>query len=128
MLGIIESIDELREITKKNGEPLALRNFFLIEQSGYFVKVALWGDEATSFKYKKGDILFIENAKISSYGGLSLNIFMETIIEKMDASINCREILELWKWWNEEWWISRNRDKRFSVNHLLQKKKEANNM
>lgn len=128
VLGIIESIDELREITKKNGEPLALRNFFLIEQSGYFVKVALWGDEATSFNYKKGDILFIENAKISSYGGLSLNIFMETIIEKMDTSINCREILELWKWWNEEWWISRNRDKRFSVNHLLQKKKEANNL
>lgn len=121
VLGIVESVEEIKKIQDRNNNPLSLRTFTLMEKGGYYVKVALFGKEAENFQFKRGSILFIYDAKLSSYGGLSLNIFKDTFIQKINPHMNNSVIASLWKWWTTEWWDSRNKDKHFSVNSFVSK-------
>ena len=101
-----------------------MRTFILINKEGYYVKVATYGKEAENFSYIPGDILFIYDAKLSSYGGLSLNIFMSSHIRKLNPNMQNEIVESLWKWWTTEWWNSRNKDKHLSVNSLIQQKRK----
>ncbi len=83
VIGVIMSVDnDLREIETKQG-PLKILNFIIGDTSGKEVKVAMWGDDAINFKSKQGEVLKIEKAKLTSFGGFSLSILRLSTVENV---------------------------------------------
>ena len=121
VIGIIESINELKSIDTKNG-PIDCLNFCLIDDEGIYVNCAMWGKQASYFKYKVGQVLIFRNVRVTSYGGCSLSIEKITEISLKPADSNEEQYYkELEKWWSV-WWIFRQKNKQNSVNSLLSKK------
>ncbi len=87
VIGIIESINELKSIDTKNG-PIDCLNFCLIDDEGIYVNCAMWGKQASYFKYKVGQVLIFRNVRVTSYGGCSLSIEKITEISLKPADSN----------------------------------------
>lgn len=83
VIAVIVSVDpQLKGINSRaTGTSLSLLNFVIGDTSLKEVKVAIWGAEAENFAYKAGDILTIEEAKLTSFGGLTLSVMRNTRIE-----------------------------------------------
>jgi hypothetical protein len=81
-IGIISLIDDIKEITPRNKNPIKIRNFFITDYSMSRVKVALWGKQAEEFCYKLGNILIFYNVKITYlYSEIALSVQKATKIE-----------------------------------------------
>ena len=81
-IGVISLIDELKEITPRNKNPIKIRNFFITDYSISRVKVAVWGKQAEEFCYKLGDLLIFYNVKITyMFSEIALSVQRATNIE-----------------------------------------------
>lgn len=49
------------------------RNVQIGDESGLKIQVALWGNLANLFDLQVGQVLAVKNAKVSDFGGKSLN-------------------------------------------------------
>ena len=85
VIGVILRIDpDMKGISSKaTGTSLSLLNFVIGDTSGKEVKVAIWGAEAENFGSKPGDVLKIEDAKLTSFGGMTLSVLRTTRIENV---------------------------------------------
>jgi len=59
----------------------------LIDYTQTYINVAIWNEQAETFRndFKKGDIILVDNAELSDYGGRSLSVkksFSEYLIIK----------------------------------------------
>lgn len=76
MIGIIHAVSELGKIEKTNSPPLAKREIILAypsKEQSLSIQVNLIGSVAESLEFKTGLVMAIKNAKVSTFGGLSLN-------------------------------------------------------
>jgi hypothetical protein len=85
VIGVILSVDaQLKGINSRaSGASLSLLNFVIGDTSLKEVKVAVWGAEAENFAYRPGDILTIDETKLTSFGGLTLSVLRNTRIENV---------------------------------------------
>lgn len=75
VVGVILGIEELGQIQLKNtGEMRDRRQIALGDESGLSMMATLWGDLAKNEKVQIGTVMAIKGAKVSDYGGKSLNI------------------------------------------------------
>lgn len=74
------------------------RTITLTDDSGLSLQATLWGEVAQMNGLEVGTILAIKGAKVSDYGGKSLNISNDCTIE-MDPEDQPR-YHELYKWYN----------------------------
>ncbi len=82
VIGVIISVDStMKEITTKTGEGLKLKNFKISDLTKQEINCAIWGAQAESFSYLPGIVLKLETVKLTSYGGFSLSLLRNTIIE-----------------------------------------------
>jgi len=59
----------------KNGGPSKdRRSINIIDESGMQIVITLWGNNASKFKFEEGHILAVRGARVSDYGGKTLNI------------------------------------------------------
>ena len=94
---VITHIEDIKEITPKNKNPINIRNFFVSDQTMQDVKVAVWGKQAEDFVYNEKDIILLSRIKILHFNGLSLSIQRDTTIKKIiDDSVD--EANELIEW------------------------------
>lgn len=49
VLGMVVSVGEVRQINSKSGQMLDKREIQIVDDSGYCVTVALWGQKAKAF-------------------------------------------------------------------------------
>lgn len=72
---IIESNDKEQVNTRSSTVPRVRAMFTLLDDSHHQISLALWGDEfCEKFKHlHKGSIVAIKGAKVSDFGGHSLN-------------------------------------------------------
>jgi len=77
MLDLIAVIQEVRPIgsitVKATGEMKDKRTIGLVDESGIGLDATLWGDLA-NIDMQEGQIIAIQGARVSTYGGRSLNI------------------------------------------------------
>jgi hypothetical protein len=84
---VIFSIENIETIYKKidykknsfwdqESRPLKKINFKLIDCTHTYINVAIWNEQAETFRndFKKGDIILVDNAELSDYGGRSLSV------------------------------------------------------
>ena len=86
MIGIITEVGPASTLTLKSGENRDKRTLTIADESGLSVGMTLWGCLGSDFEYAEGQIMAVKNARVSDYGGKSLNcgdgssqIFMDPV-------------------------------------------------
>lgn len=76
VLGVINQIDEVKELISKAGKPYTKRDIVLVDSSKSAVRATLWGEVAKTFeeKYQVGTVIALKGAKVSDFGGRSLSL------------------------------------------------------
>lgn len=75
ILGVLKDVGEVGEIVSKStSKPYSKRELTLVDQSGYSVKLTIWGKLATSFDTNPESIIAFKGAKVSDFGGRSLSL------------------------------------------------------
>jgi len=57
----------------KSGLNKDRRTIYIADESGVKISVTMWGSLSNLMNYEIGQVLAIKNAKVSDYGGKSLN-------------------------------------------------------
>ena len=101
VLGVVCSVEDIREISPKFKSPINLRNFYITDQSNEKIKVTLWGKQAETIDIKIGFFILLSKVKISIYQGICLSVQMSSSITRMEESSKHLKIVsELKSWWN----------------------------
>ncbi|MCJ1352714.1 MAG: Replication factor A protein 1 [Icmadophila ericetorum] len=74
-IGVLKEVGETIEITSKStSKPYDKRELTLVDDSGFSVRIAIWGTTATSFDAQSESIIAFKGVKVSDYGGRSLSL------------------------------------------------------
>jgi len=123
--GIIIEIEDIKLINKsKDSIPLELLNFKILDNSHYYISCSIWGKQATSFTYKLGEIIILNDVQVTNYGGVSLSIVRKTKIHDVTIKMikKQKHFQKLNFFYMNECKDSRKINKNMSINSLLQKK------
>lgn len=75
LIAILKDAAEISQITSKTTQkPYDKRELTLVDDSGYSVRVTIWGKTALSFDAKPESVLALKNCKVGDYGGRSLSL------------------------------------------------------
>ena len=74
VIGVVGFMQELGSVfLKQAGEKKELRKIGLLDESGILIPVSLWSENAIKEDYKAGQTMALKGARVSDYGGKSLN-------------------------------------------------------
>lgn len=74
-IGILSDVGEVSEITSKtSGKPFSKRELTLVDDSGYNVRLTIWGNTAQSFDTQPESTIAFKGVKVSDFGGRSLSL------------------------------------------------------
>lgn len=72
--GVISEISEKETVNLRNGQQKVRKYVTLIDDSNFSISLTLWGDMCErSSSLKDGDVLAVKGARVSEFGGKSLN-------------------------------------------------------
>lgn len=75
VIGVLKDVGELGEITsKRDGRPFQKRDLTLVDDTGYSVRVTVWGKTASSFDANPESVVAFKGTKVSDFGGKSLSL------------------------------------------------------
>ncbi|KAF2722320.1 replication factor-a protein [Polychaeton citri CBS 116435] len=74
-IGILQSTGEVSEITSKTtNKPYSKRELTLVDNTGYNVRLTIWGNTAMSFDAQEESVVAFKGVKVSDFGGRSLSL------------------------------------------------------
>lgn len=75
IIGVLKEVGEVNEITsKKDGRPFQKRELAIVDDTGYSVRVTIWGKTANSFDANPESVIAFRGTKVSDFGGKSLSL------------------------------------------------------
>lgn len=74
IIGLILNTEPVGQIQLKSGEFRAKRQIQIGDESGLSLMATLWGDLANNENIQIGTVMACKGAKVSEYGGKSLNM------------------------------------------------------
>jgi replication factor A1 len=75
VVGVLKEVGEVSEITsKKDGRPFQKRELTIVDDTGYSVRVTVWGKTANSFDAQPESVIAFKGTKVSDFGGKSLSL------------------------------------------------------
>jgi len=73
VIGVLVETGQIGNVPLKTGGQKARRNVQIGDESGLKIQLTLWGNLANQFDLQVGQVLAVKNAKVSDFGGKSLN-------------------------------------------------------
>lgn len=74
-IGILSEVGEVSQITSKtSGKPFDKRELTLVDDSGYSVRLTIWGNTAQAFDTQPESVIAFKGVKVSDFGGRSLSL------------------------------------------------------
>lgn len=73
MIGVLVEIGQTANVPLKTGQTKARRTIQIGDESGLKISITLWGGLTNMFDLQVGQILGIKCARVSDFGGKSLN-------------------------------------------------------
>ena len=74
-IGVLTDVGEVAEITSKNtGKPYSKRELTFVDNTGYNVRLTIWGKTAQSFEAQPESVIAFKGVKVSDFGGRSLSL------------------------------------------------------
>jgi replication factor A1 len=75
IIGVLQDVGETQEIVSKtSGKPYDKRELTLVDDSGYNVRLTIWGKSAKNFEAPVESVVAFKNVKVSDFGGRSLSL------------------------------------------------------
>ena len=75
VIGVLKEIGEVAQITSKSTQkPYDKRELTLVDDTGYSVRLTIWGKTATGFDANPESIVAFKGTKVSDFGGRSLSL------------------------------------------------------
>ncbi|KAF7544573.1 hypothetical protein G7046_g9758 [Stylonectria norvegica] len=75
VIGVLKEVGEIGDITsKKDGRPFQKRELTLVDDTGYSVRITVWGKTANSFEAPLESVIAFKGTKVSDFGGKSLSL------------------------------------------------------
>lgn len=75
VIGVLKEVGEVNQITSKTTQkPFDKRELTLVDETGYSVRLTIWGKTATSFDANPESIVAFKGVKVSDFGGRSLSL------------------------------------------------------
>ncbi|KAI1928164.1 Replication factor A protein 1 [Ophidiomyces ophidiicola] len=75
ILGVLKTADQVTDIpSKSTGKRYTKRELTLVDDTGYSVRLTIWGTMATSFEEMPASVLAFKGVKVSDFGGRSLSL------------------------------------------------------
>lgn len=74
-IAILKDIGEVSQITSKTtSKPYDKRELTLVDNTGFSVRLTIWGNAATTFKAEVESVIAFKGVKVSDFGGRSLSL------------------------------------------------------
>lgn len=75
VIGVLKEAGEVSEIiSKKDGRPFQKRELTIVDDTGYSVRVTVWGKTANNFDASPESVIAFKGTKVSDFGGKSLSL------------------------------------------------------
>lgn len=75
VVGVLKEVDEVNTILSKNtGKTFDKRDLTLVDDSGFSMRLTVWGAMATAFDTKLESVVAFKGAKVSDFGGRTLSL------------------------------------------------------
>lgn len=75
VIGILKEVSEVNQIiSKSSGKPYEKRELTLVDDTGYSVRVTVWGKTAVSFDAAPEAVVAMKGTRVSDFGGRSLSL------------------------------------------------------
>ncbi|KIW24383.1 uncharacterized protein PV07_10101 [Cladophialophora immunda] len=75
VIGVLKDIGETSQITSKTtSKPYDKRELTLVDNTGYSVRLTIWGKTAASFDVPPESVVAFKGVKVSDFGGRSLSL------------------------------------------------------
>ena len=75
VIGVLKEVADVTQITSKSTQkPYDKRELSLVDDTGYSVRLTIWGKTATAFDANPESIVSFKGAKVSDFGGRSLSL------------------------------------------------------
>lgn len=96
VIGILKEAAEVNQIVSKTTQkPYDKRELTLVDDSGYSVRLTVWGKTATNFEASPESVLAFKGVKVSDFGGKSLSLLSSGTMS-MDPDIPEAHRLKGW--------------------------------
>lgn len=74
-IGVLKEVGEVNQITSKTtSKPYDKRELTLVDQTGFSVRLTVWGASANSFDTPEDSVIAFKGVKVSDFGGRSLSL------------------------------------------------------
>jgi len=75
VIGILKEVGEVSQITSKTtSKPYDKRELTLVDNTGFSVRLTIWGKTASSFDTPQDSVIAFKGVKVSDFGGRSLSL------------------------------------------------------
>jgi replication factor A1 len=75
IIGVLKEVAEMSQIVSKSTQkPFDKRDLTIVDDSGYSVKMTIWGKTASTFDANPESIVAFKGVKVSDFGGRSLSL------------------------------------------------------
>lgn len=99
ILGLVIDVSEIETVKLKSNREKIRGYVTIVDESCFSVMITLWGDICEKYKLSTGDIIGISGARISDYGGKSLNAASDHA--DMTVNPNHERARKLSYWYND---------------------------
>ncbi|XP_033126766.1 replication protein A 70 kDa DNA-binding subunit-like [Anneissia japonica] len=81
VIGVVKSAGDCTTIMTRNSQEVAKRDVQLVDDSERIVNLTLWREQAETFDASNNPVLAIKGAKVSDFGGRSLNLSSGAVLQ-----------------------------------------------
>lgn len=75
VIGVVSEVGEVNEIVSKTtSKPYSKRDLTLVDDTGYNVRLTIWGKTAESFDAQPESVIAFKGVKVGDFGGRSLSL------------------------------------------------------
>ncbi|KAJ6140091.1 Nucleic acid-binding OB-fold [Penicillium samsonianum] len=75
VIGVLKDVGETSQITSKStGKPYDKRELTLVDNTGFSVRLTIWGASANNFSVAPESVVAFKGVKVSDFGGRSLSL------------------------------------------------------
>lgn len=75
VIGVLKEVGEINEIVSKNsGKPFQKRDLTVVDDTGFSIRVTIWGKTAGNFEAQEESVIAFKGTKVSDFGGKSLSL------------------------------------------------------
>ena len=101
LIAVVQEVQEVRQIQMKTGELRDRKQVTFVDDTGVSIMATLWGSDMAGLDLQVGQVVAIKGARVSEYGGKSLNMGSDHAQLRLDPDEEPR-CHELQRWYKKQ--------------------------